>query len=501
MEGSPAKKQKQTTPMAITPPPLKRSYAAVVRNNINTSVHLSLNSNKNETNTSNNIRTKHEKQPIIVEAGLCTTGSSGGACSKATNLVNKTKSGCCDGGATGRVGGGQAANQQVISEDVHPYLKQLEQALELEVKYRVPVNDNPGGEMSGGITSGMRDGSAHVLRCLKVWYDLPSDVFFNAISSIDRFLAKMKAQPKHLSCIAVAAFHLACLQHQKLQQEQHKDNVVIVPEPLDLVNISQSRCSPSDLLRMRDILATKLETNPGAGPEQPITALTMLRLMFNVSRAAANHLGLKDLLPETSLPDQLLHQLEILACDSLTLQHRPAEVALALLATNFQQRATREPGHSTALMGFISELQKYCNIPSSSFVNCLGIVVNQLDKYNSETTVAHRQRLVWKLSTRTLRHLRPTDKLRATLPTIKESSSNLQLMRSSNGYSNESLESLNLSTEDPESDREMDIEEENEDQNTETEEQERNSSAEFQSAMNKKPSEVEVDEIGVEVEP
>ena len=86
------------------------------------------------------------------------------------------------------------------------------------------------------------------------------------------------------------------------------------------------------------------------------------RLMFNVSRAAANHLGLKDLLPETSLPDQLLHQLEILACDSLTLQHRPAEVALALLATNFQQRATREPGHSTALMGFISELQKYCNV-------------------------------------------------------------------------------------------------------------------------------------------
>jgi len=376
-----------------------------------------------------------EKRPIIVEAGL----------GKSSKMIKSNP-------------------QPVIGEDVHPYLRQLEQALELEVKYRVPVGDNgPGGELSGGITSGMRDGSAHVLRCLKVWYDLPSDVFFNAISSIDRFLAKMKAQPKHLSCIAVAAFHLACLQHQKLELEQHKENpgIAVVPEPLDLVNISQSRCSPSDLLRMRDILALKLETNPGAGPEPPITPLTMLRLMFNVSRAAANHLGLKDLLPESTLPDQMLHQLEILACDTLTLQHRPAEVALALLATNFQQRATREPGHSTALMGFISELQKYCNIPSSTFVNCLGIVVNQLDKYNSECTVAHRQRLVWKLSTRTLRHLRPTDKLRATLPTIKESS-NLQLMRSSNGYSNESLESLNLSSEDPESDREMDIEEEDE---------------------------------------
>ena len=41
-----------------------------------------------------------------------------------------------------------------------------------------------------------------------------------------------------------------------------------------------------------------------------------------------------------------------------------------------------------------------------------GIVVSQLERYNGEGTVAHRQRLVWKLSNRTLRHLRPTDKLR-----------------------------------------------------------------------------------------
>ena len=39
---------------------------------------------------------------------------------------------------------------------------------------------------------GMRDGSAHVLRCLKVWYDLPSDVFHTALANIDTFLAKMK---------------------------------------------------------------------------------------------------------------------------------------------------------------------------------------------------------------------------------------------------------------------------------------------------------------------
>jgi hypothetical protein len=51
----------------------------------------------------------------------------------------------------------------------------------------VPVNDNPGGEMSGGITSGMRDGSAHVLRCLKVnfW------PFFENLDNFTHFLPNL----------------------------------------------------------------------------------------------------------------------------------------------------------------------------------------------------------------------------------------------------------------------------------------------------------------------
>ena len=88
--------------------------------------------------------------------------------------------------------------------------------------------------------------------------------------------------------------------------------------------------------------------------------------MFSVSRAAALRLGLDDLLPCTDcgnpFPDHLLHQLEILACDSLSLAYRPCETALALLTTYFQQRVAKEPSHSSALMGFVSELQKYCNV-------------------------------------------------------------------------------------------------------------------------------------------
>ena len=51
-------------------------------------------------------------------------------------------------------------------------------------------------------------------------------------------------------------------------------------------------------------------------------------------------------------------------------------------------------------MGFVSELQKYCNISSSEFCNVLGQVVSILDKYNAAGQVPHRQRLVWKLSNR-----------------------------------------------------------------------------------------------------
>ena len=82
------------------------------------------------------------------------------------------------------------------------------------------------------------------------------------------------------------------------------------------------------------------------------------------------------------------------------------------------------PERTDELMELVTELQRVCGIGSSSFAACLRIVVGQLENYNGEGTVVHRQRLVWKLSNRTLRHLRPTDKLRATLPTIQEKANN-----------------------------------------------------------------------------
>ena len=71
-----------------------------------------------------------------------------------------------------------------------------------------------------------------------------------------------------------------------------------------------------------------------------VTSLSLLRTMYDMCRTATASMGLRDLLSEPCLPDHLVHQLEILSCDSLTLAHRPCEVALALLTTYFQQQVS-----------------------------------------------------------------------------------------------------------------------------------------------------------------
>ena len=290
---SPAKKQRQ----------MVRTYAAVVRSSFKPS---------SSTATTSTINASSGSFPTPAEAVTVSNVSkprSQALETKRTIIVVKDDSLGTNKKKQRISSNNNAINTAISSNnsscnDVHPFLRQLDQALELEVKYRGAVQpssknmssvDPENQDCSGNsinrstgatITSGMRDGSAHVLRCLKVWYDLPSDVFFGAVSSIDRFLAKMKAQPKHLSCIAVSAFHLGCRQYRQLQQEHQIQNIsgcgdeqsfITIPDPADIVSISQSRCSPSDLLRMQNILQSKLELNPAAGPEPPITSLSFLR--------------------------------------------------------------------------------------------------------------------------------------------------------------------------------------------------------------------------------
>lgn len=91
--------------------------------------------------------------------------------------------------------------------DVQMYAT-LNEYLQLEQKFQ-PRLCLPAGSENGEVTIGARDGAAHVLRCLKVWYDLPAEVLINAINLFDRFLTKMKVRPCHIPCITVSCMNIA----------------------------------------------------------------------------------------------------------------------------------------------------------------------------------------------------------------------------------------------------------------------------------------------------
>lgn len=79
-------------------------------------------------------------------------------------------------------------------------INKLQEALTLEPKFQPHLELPQSSKDAGEITAGIRDGSAHVLRSLKVWYDLPSDVLFVAINLMDRFLTKMMVSANTIFC-------------------------------------------------------------------------------------------------------------------------------------------------------------------------------------------------------------------------------------------------------------------------------------------------------------
>ncbi|CAL7952451.1 unnamed protein product [Xylocopa violacea] len=316
-----------------------------------------------------------------------------------------------------------------VPDAIHPLLEQLQEALVLEVKYQ-PNLQLPSISQNDELTIGARDGSAHVLRCLKVWYDLPSDVFFVAINLMDRFLTKMKARPKHMACISVSAFHIAAVQ---LAQSLDADH---------LVSISQCKCTGGDLKRMSEVIRNKLEWAPGT---RPVTSLTFIRLFNAMFLAIASQLGLGDVYSSIVTESELLLRLEMVACDGNCASLKPSEVALVLLCTyldgavNRLDTNTDAPISATAissssiintsltsrhqmlrLLDFAIELQKICKISDTSFFSTHEAVGAILSKYNAQEQTPHRQRLIWRLSSRTARLLRPTDKFISVLPAIAE---------------------------------------------------------------------------------
>ncbi|KAF4529660.1 hypothetical protein B566_EDAN018185 [Ephemera danica] len=244
---------------------------------------------------------------------------------------------------------------------------QLEDALAVEHVYQPRLQLPVVAENKTDITTGMRDGSAHVLRCLKVWFDLPTE-----------------ALRKHLACISVSALHLAA---ETLAPGQS-------PALSQLATISQCGCTAHDLERMAGLIEQKL------GPGIPTTPAHYLTLFI-----------------------KLLEQkkMEIVACDASCSNFRPCELALVLLCMHIQEPSlnlTQDQLRTVAELAM--HLQRLCQIGEGNFWCCHQVVLHTFELYNGQSQIPYKQRLVWRLSQRTMRYLRPTSKLSYALPTIQE---------------------------------------------------------------------------------
>jgi len=308
--------------------------------------------------------------------------------------------------------------------DVAQLMQQLQQALALESKFQpklqLPATASTAAASSGEtgeITTAMRDGAAHVLRCLKVWYELPSSVLLAALNLMDRFMSRMKARPKHLSCIAISAFHLAACQWVERSGSSNNTSShdistsLQVPEPQDLVTISQCKCTAGDIIRMEKIVEAKLACLP---QEEPVTTLTFLTLY---------HTLLSTTLPAALQPDLMILscKLETICCDSNYAAYPSSQLALALLFIEVE----RNPAVATEkqyVRNVLVELQQLLGVSDELLNNCMRMATSILAPYDgyAQTAPSHRQRLTWKVSRRTLKQLRPTEKLVSVLPTIEE---------------------------------------------------------------------------------
>jgi len=311
--------------------------------------------------------------------------------------------------------------QFVSSEDLITKLKEYDT---LQDKYHTVLILPK--ESRREVTAGGRDGSAYVLRCLKMWYELPSDVLFTAISLVDRFLDRMTVKPKHMACMSVASFYLA-IKQLGLNQ--------IPPE--DLVTISQCGCTAGDLERMAGVIANKL----GVQMEQPpITSLNFLRIYYNLFRNMAEELGFEffEFYKKFIKLEELEMRLEVLLCDVQTTIVSPATLALVLLCLHLDHHITESyPRKGSPEMKHLYEyivfMQKFLRIPERVFMNGFSVVSDILKNYNGQNKQPYKQRLVWKLSSRTLRVLRPTNRFSSDLATIDEGIGNQQTIDEMDG--------------------------------------------------------------------
>lgn len=146
-----------------------------------------------------------------------------------------------------------------------------------------------------------------------------------SVTILDRFLQAVKARPRHLNCIGVAAFYLAA---KTVEEDQ------VVPGTLELVQESHCGCSMSEVLRMERCILDKLSWDLRSATPLEFLHIFHALLMANYPHLLDSYVHMTRTRQLAVLTNKL-HG--VIAMDVRSLEHLPSTVALALLSLELEQ--------------------------------------------------------------------------------------------------------------------------------------------------------------------
>lgn len=244
------------------------------------------------------------------------------------------------------------------------------------------------------ISAKCRDAKVEDLWSLTSFFGYSAQTFVLAVNLLDRFLAMMRIQPKHLSCVSLSCLHMAA----KVTEEECN----LTPTD-ELIRIGQCRFTVSDLGRMEKIIAEKLEFKSRA-----VTALTFLHLYHQIAQLHCTDRS------ETLSLDKLEAQLKACLCRISFSKAKPSVLALSLL------RQYIEAVRSQDVLEIACHIQRHLKIADAELLLWSDRVAQCLSDYASpECSKPNHRRLQWIVSRRTAQNLHSYRSV-PELPTIPE---------------------------------------------------------------------------------
>ncbi|XP_061586098.1 cyclin-G2-like [Cololabis saira] len=252
-------------------------------------------------------------------------------------------------------------------------------------------------ENLSGVSAKCRDSRVEDLWGLTNFFGYSTQTFVHAVNLLDRFLALMKVQPKHVPCIGICCLHIAA----KMVEEE-----INVSPIHELIRISQSKFTVSDLSRMEKIISEKLCVEPKA-----VTALTFLHLYHS---AITSLTAGREEIPSIG---RLEAQLKACLCRLVFSRAKPSVLALSLIAQDFESL------QSVSLSKIVQQFQRHLKISDSELLNWKELVTKCMAEYrSSECIKPDNKKLVWIVSRRTAQSLQTSHFSVPGLPTIPEMS-------------------------------------------------------------------------------